>query len=93
MSTLNINGFNMFYQESGQGEALFLVSGFSGNHRMWYNIVPMLNDKYRVIQLDNRGAGFSDVPETGFTIFSCIASAMNEVTSMITAGIELWLNY
>lgn len=68
MSTLNINGFNMFYQESGQGEALFLVPGFSSNHRMWDNIVPMLNDKYRVIQLDNRGAGFSDVPEAGFTI-------------------------
>lgn len=68
MPKLNINGFNMFYQESGQGEALFLVPGFSGNHRMWDNIVPMLNDKYRVIQIDNRGAGLSDVPEKDFTI-------------------------
>lgn len=52
----------------GQSEALFLVPGFSANHHMWDNIVPLLTDKFRVIQLDNRGAGLSDVPSESFSI-------------------------
>ncbi len=68
MPKLQINDFNMFYQEAGQGEPLFLVPGFSANHHMWDNIVPMLTDKFRVIQIDNRGSGLSDVPAESFSI-------------------------
>ena len=68
MPKLLINDFNMFYQETGQGEALFLVPGFSANHHMWDNIVPMLADTFRVIQLDNRGSGLSDAPSQSFSI-------------------------
>nr|AKJ87260.1 hypothetical protein [uncultured organism] len=68
MPKLQINDFNMYYQESGQGEPLFLIPGFSANHHMWDNIVPMLTDKFRVIQLDNRGSGLSDVPDEFFSI-------------------------
>jgi len=68
MPKLQINDFNMFYQEMGQGEPLFLVPGFSANHHMWDNIVSLLTDKFRVIQLDNRGAGLSDVPKESFHI-------------------------
>lgn len=68
MSTLTMGNFNMFYQEIGQGEPLFLVPGFSANHHMWDNILPLLTDTFRVIILDIRGGGLSSCPPGPYSV-------------------------
>lgn len=52
-------GGRLYYQEQGQGEAVFLFHGHSLDHRMWAAQIPALSDKYRVIVPDFRGYGRS----------------------------------
>jgi pimeloyl-ACP methyl ester carboxylesterase len=45
-----------------------LIMGWGGDHTAWAFPVPALAVDHRVIALDNRGAGQSDVPEGPYTI-------------------------
>ena len=53
----------LYYEVSGQGFPLVLVSGGSGmDLRQWDLIAPTLAESYRVIRYDPRGIGRSDNP-------------------------------
>ena len=47
---------------------LVLIMGWGGDHTAWAFQVPALAAEHRVIALDNRGAGQSDVPDAPYTI-------------------------
>ncbi|HJV57035.1 MAG TPA: alpha/beta fold hydrolase [Methylomirabilota bacterium] len=70
MPTVGANGVRLFYEETGAPDAppLVLIMGWGGDHTAWAFQVPALAVDHRVIALDNRGAGQSDVPEGPYTI-------------------------
>ena len=70
MPTLRANGVRLFYEETGAPDAppLVLIMGWGGDHTAWALQVPAFAAGHRVIALDNRGAGQSEVPEGSYTI-------------------------
>jgi pimeloyl-ACP methyl ester carboxylesterase len=58
----------LYYEMSGQGFPLILVSGGSGmDLRQWDLITPALTQSYRVIRYDPRGVGKSDSPSVKYS--------------------------
>jgi len=45
---------------------MLLLHGLSSNTRIWDWTAPLFADHFRVIALDQRGHGLSDVPESGY---------------------------
>jgi 3-oxoadipate enol-lactonase len=56
-----INGFEMNFEDVGEGPALLLVHGFPFDHSMWTHQMEALQQDYRVIAPDLRGHGQSEV--------------------------------
>ena len=54
-----LDDVDIYYEEHGSGEPLFLVSGLGGTAAYWKPNLPALAAKYRVIVHDHRGAGQS----------------------------------
>jgi len=65
-----VDGGRLFYQETGAPDAppLVLIMGWGGDHTAWALQAPAFAAEHRVIALDNRGAGQSDVPPGPYTI-------------------------
>lgn len=57
-------GQTIFYRESGplNGPVLLLLHGYPTSSHMFRQLIPILNEKYRVIAPDLPGFGFSDSP-------------------------------
>ena len=53
------------YWEMGEGEPLILLHGISGGRRLFYRVVPLLAERYRVIVPLLRG---EEIPARGFTV-------------------------
>jgi len=56
------DGTRLYYEESGEGEPLLLISGQAQDHTSWDGIRDDFTDRYRVIVYDPRGTGQSDKP-------------------------------
>lgn len=65
--TAALNGIEMYYEVSGQGEPLVLLHGFNGSGTRWASLVPELAKSHRVIVPDLRGHGRSTNPARQFT--------------------------
>lgn len=69
MPHATINGVELFYDQSGQGEPIIFHHGYTGSHDVWSELItPRLRDRYRCIFMDSRGAGDSGQPEAGYTM-------------------------
>lgn len=53
------DGEQIYFESVGAGDAVVLSHGGGGNHAVWYQQVPVLALKYRVITWDQRGFGRS----------------------------------
>ncbi len=62
MPIININGVDLNYEISGQGEAIVFLHGYTGSTQDWANQIRVLSPKYKVIALDCRGHGKSAAP-------------------------------
>jgi 3-oxoadipate enol-lactonase len=56
------NDVQLYYELAGSGPDLLLISGLSGGTWSWFGQVPFFAKHYRVIAVDNRGAGQSGMP-------------------------------
>lgn len=58
-------GITLNVGEAGpaDGPALILLHGFPESHRTWRGLVPLLEDRYRLIMPDQRGFAGSDAPQ------------------------------
>ncbi|HEX8734323.1 MAG TPA: alpha/beta fold hydrolase [Pyrinomonadaceae bacterium] len=63
-------GIRMHYTEqgAGDGEPLILIHGFTDSWFSYSRVLPLLDKKYRVYALDQRGHGDSDRPEKGYAM-------------------------
>lgn len=62
--TVEIDGLNIFYRESGAPDApvILLLHGFPSSSHMFRNLLPALGNRFHVIAPDYPGFGFSDFP-------------------------------
>ena len=70
MPKIHVNDIELFYQDFGEPGAppLVLLMGWGGDHTAWAFQLSAFSAEYRVIALDNRGAGQSDAPDSPYTI-------------------------
>jgi pimeloyl-ACP methyl ester carboxylesterase len=71
MTTVDVNGFRMYYEVRGEGEPLLLLHGGMGIGRDWQYVFPADPEGYRVIVPDLRGHGRSTDPAGTFTFRQC----------------------
>lgn len=62
--TVRANGLTLHYVEWGPAEAkpVVLLHGITGHARVWDHLARSLQDRYRVLALDQRGHGDSEAP-------------------------------
>jgi pimeloyl-ACP methyl ester carboxylesterase len=65
--TVAVNGIEMYYETTGQGEPLVLLHGFNGSGQAWSRVIPDFAKRYQVIVPDLRGHGRSTNPSGKFT--------------------------
>ena len=68
MSTAQINGIELHYEEHGSGEPLLLIMGLAADSLAWMFQLPAFAEQYRTIVFDNRGVGRSSKPAGPYTI-------------------------
>lgn len=68
MPKATINGVELFHDEAGSGETILFHHGYTGSHDSWNGVVERLQDRYRCIVMDCRGAGDSAHPADGYSI-------------------------
>ena len=64
-----VNGLHIAYDESGAGDlAVVLLHGICGNRTYYAAQTHHLAGRHRVLSIDLRGHGESDVPDTGYRL-------------------------
>jgi len=63
MSSAQINGIELGYEASGEGQAVLFTHGYQASKAMWQPQREALDDAYRVITWDLRGHGSSGIPD------------------------------
>lgn len=70
--TANVNGLQLFYRDTGKGEPLLLLHGFTGCGDDWQHVFATPLEGHRVIAPDLRGHGRSTNP-SGTFLFKDVA--------------------
>ena len=67
MPLANLNGIRLYYELTGQGNPLLLISGTGGDLR---NPSPHLSalEKFQLLRYDQRGLGQTDKPDTPYSM-------------------------
>jgi pimeloyl-ACP methyl ester carboxylesterase len=65
MSDTTIDGVQLHYSTTGQGDPLILLHGYAQTSLMWRPIIPLLAEKFTVIAPDLPGIGDSAIPAGG----------------------------
>lgn len=75
MNHARINGIDIAYRISGEGDPLLLIGGFGMTKEGWDELAAPLEGHFRVVTFDNRGVGESTTPSEPFTIDDMAADA------------------
>jgi pimeloyl-ACP methyl ester carboxylesterase len=59
-------GLNFHVAEAGEGEPVLLLHGWPQHWYAWRLVIPALAERYRVLAVDLRGFGWSDIAWEGF---------------------------
>jgi 3-oxoadipate enol-lactonase len=76
MPRAKVNNVEIAYSTHGAGEPLVLIGGFTMARDGWAIQVAGLEKHFRVITLDNRGAGESTAPSEPFTVADMAADTI-----------------
>ena len=64
MPSVKVNNINLYYDQTGEGEAIVFLHGYTGSGRDWVSQVNTISNTYRAITVDARGHGKSEAPGT-----------------------------
>lgn len=78
-------GFELFYRESGEGEAILWIMGLGNDHRGWAYQAPAFRDAFRCITFDNRDCGQSQQAEAQYSISDMAADAIGLLDALEVA--------
>ncbi len=62
------NNVKIYYEIHGEGEPLVLIQGLGGTIQSWEKQIGYFAQNFKVITIDNRGAGLSDKPDSEYSI-------------------------
>lgn len=82
---VSVNGIKINAVTGGDGPPIVLIHGFPQTWWEWHHVMPLLSQKFSVVAVDLRGAGFSDCPLDGYDK-ATLAQDVHEV--MIALGHE-----
>lgn len=85
MPFLKLKDIDLYYEIHGEGEPLFLIPGLCGTCDSFSLILNSLSKKFKVITLDNRGAGRSLSKNGNFTI-ETMTDDLSELISFLGLG-------
>lgn len=68
MPKMPANNTNLYYEVSGDGQALVFIHGLGSSSRDWESQVPDFSKSYRVVTLDLRGHGQSEKPAGPYSL-------------------------
>ena len=74
--TIEVNGGNVSFIESGSGPVLFLMHGIGGNSRSWTKQFEGLTSKYRIIAWDAPGYGDSELRKSNLADYVAAAAGL-----------------
>ncbi len=77
-----VNGIKIYYEERGQGHPLMLINGLAFPMDLWFAQMEALSRDFRVIALDNRGIGRSDMPDEDYSIAMMASDAAGLLRSL-----------
>ncbi|MFC1925582.1 alpha/beta fold hydrolase [Chloroflexota bacterium] len=66
-----VDGISIHYKDEGDGDkelTLLCIHGGFGNLSHWQSLVGEFSDTHRIVRMDLRGHGDSDVPDLGYSI-------------------------
>ena len=66
--TTTADGVELYYEVSGEGPPLLLISGTGHDHTFWSGQAPRFAESFQTIVFDNRGMGSSSAPAPGYTL-------------------------
>ncbi len=94
MPLLHVNGIDISYSISGQGEPLVLIHGLGSSQRDWELQVPYFAQHYRVITFDIRGHGKTTISPGPYSVamFAADTAALLtklDISSAHIVGISL----
>ncbi|MBU4054299.1 MAG: alpha/beta hydrolase, partial [Proteobacteria bacterium] len=90
MPFIEANQLNVYYEKSGRGETLFVISGSGGDLRVKPNIMDSpLNQSFTVISYDQRGLGQTrcDLPAYEMKDFAEDAAAIMETLDIAPCSV------
>jgi pimeloyl-ACP methyl ester carboxylesterase len=88
MPHCGVVGARIHYEVDGEGEPLVLIAGTAFDLSFWEDLLPELRG-FRVLRVDNRGAGLSEAPDEALSI-GCMAddvAAVMDVVGMPSAHV------
>ena len=66
--TVTVGGSRIRIIDTGSGPVVVLIHGIAASMYAWrHTVEPLVAAGYRVVAYDNRGFGFSDKPDTGYS--------------------------
>lgn len=68
MPYAQVGDITIFYEVNGEGSTVVLIPGLGADTRLFFNVVPTLALRHKVIVLDPRGSGKSDKPTGNYSI-------------------------
>lgn len=84
-------GISMNYVEAGdpRGPAVLLIHGYTDSSFSFSRVIPLLDKKFRILAIDQRGHGDSDKPESGYEMsdFAADAAAFLEAVGVRSATV------
>jgi pimeloyl-ACP methyl ester carboxylesterase len=89
---VRVNDVELNIVTQGDGPAVLLVHGFPDDHTVWRNQIPALVDAgYRVIALDTRGCGESEIKprESDYAIDKLVADLVGLLDALGIAKVRL----
>jgi pimeloyl-ACP methyl ester carboxylesterase len=95
--TADVDGFNVFYRESGAVDApkLLLLHGFPSASHMFRDLIPRLSDRFHIVAPDLPGFGKSDMPDRGKSglryTFARMAETIDRFTEVV--GLDRYAAY
>jgi pimeloyl-ACP methyl ester carboxylesterase len=78
------NGARLHWSALGKGEPVVLIMGLGCSSAMWFRVAPQLAKRHRVILLDNRGSGQTQVAH--FVVHRVAHMAADVVAVLAAAG-------
>lgn len=88
---VDVGGLRLHYAAAGpaDGEPVVLVHGWPQHWYAWRRVIPLLQDRFRVIAPDLRGFGWSDAPRSSYTKDEFGDDIANLLTALDLRGVRL----